>query len=83
MRKIFVFAIIALLGCASNKPPKPILAVDSRCSTLFIKPANFDETNYTEVPDDVECTCLEAITCNGKEYCELIDCPGYTNPYSQ
>ncbi len=82
MRLLFALLVLAMLGCAGNKPSvaEQAYAV-GRCSALFEKPVNFNETNYTEVPENVECVCLKSITCNAKEYCELIDCPGYTNPY--
>jgi len=77
---IMVIALLALLGCASNKgtAEKPL---DGRCGIISVSEEWFKDLMKTAAKegmasvDSTACPCYETITCEGETYCYAHKCP--------
>jgi hypothetical protein len=83
MKKILIIALLALLGCAGNKPvPNQTNSADDdpRCVKLMKLPKITIESLTMPVLDMgvvetcEQCPCHETIVCNGIEYCSAFKC---------
>jgi hypothetical protein len=77
MKKILVIALLALMGCALNKP---VAIHADRCETIASSEEWFKELMKTAAEDlspatdDGTCPCHETITCKGEVYCSAHKC---------
>jgi len=79
MKILFTIALLALIGCAGNKPMAVEKQVD-KCVSLINLPEITRETLTMPVQDlgnadtGEQCPCYETITCNNIEYCSAFKC---------
>jgi hypothetical protein len=79
MKLLLAIALLALMGCASNKPvaEKPVDKCEILRNNFGIEGMEEGAKMPTFLIDasGQYCPCHETITCNGNEYCYAVKCP--------
>jgi len=76
---LFTITLLALIGCAGNKPVAVEKQVD-KCEKIANSYESTKETllmptSLYNIDTNSECFCYEIITCNNTEYCYSFLCP--------